>query len=77
MVTRTYKCENCGEFDLEQSIKDDPIKFCPNCEGTVKQKYYSEPLDGAIMFNNPHCGAISHRFLPKGGTKNGWNLRTK
>lgn len=30
-MTYTYKCDMCGEFDVEQSIKDDPLSECPNC----------------------------------------------
>lgn len=77
MITRGYKCENCGDIEVEQSIKDNTLEFCPKCEGAVKIRFFTEPLDGVMIFNNPHCGAISHRFLPKGGTKNGWNLRNQ
>lgn len=42
MPTYEYQCEKCGEgFELFQSMKDDPIKDCPNeaCggKGTVKR----------------------------------------
>jgi len=35
-----YRCPDCGhEFERIQSFRDDPIKDCPECEGTgVKKK---------------------------------------
>lgn len=30
-MTYTYKCEICGEFEAEQSIKDEPFDVCPTC----------------------------------------------
>jgi putative FmdB family regulatory protein len=36
MPTYEYECEKCGKkFDLFQSMKDDPIKKCPDCKGKV------------------------------------------
>ena len=32
-----YRCEKCGQFELEQSIKDDPISVCPTCGSTVQR----------------------------------------
>lgn len=38
MPTYGYKCEKCNhEFDTFQSIKDDPVKKCPECNGPVKR----------------------------------------
>ncbi|MDX9755297.1 MAG: zinc ribbon domain-containing protein [bacterium] len=32
MPTYDYVCDNCGhEFELFQSMKDDPIQECPEC----------------------------------------------
>lgn len=61
MVTREYKCKKCGNtFELVQSIKDPPIKEC-KCGEELIQKYGTE--NKILWFNNPHCGAISKRFL--------------
>ena len=36
MPTYEYKCEKCGwEFEQRQSIKADPIRECPRCQGRV------------------------------------------
>lgn len=33
MPTYSYKCQLCGnEIDVFQSIKDEPIKECPECK---------------------------------------------
>ncbi|MGB2598940.1 MAG: FmdB family zinc ribbon protein [Candidatus Omnitrophota bacterium] len=38
MPTYGYKCETCGhDFEMFQSIKDDAIKECPECNGPVKR----------------------------------------
>lgn len=40
MPTYEYECQKCGKtFDLFQSMKDDPIKTCPDkkCKGRVKR----------------------------------------
>jgi putative FmdB family regulatory protein len=38
MPTYGYKCESCGhDFEIFQSIKDDAIKECPECNGPVKR----------------------------------------
>jgi len=36
MPTYEYECSKCGKkFDLFQSMKDEPIKKCPDCKGKV------------------------------------------
>ncbi|RMF08603.1 MAG: zinc ribbon domain-containing protein [Candidatus Neomarinimicrobiota bacterium] len=39
MPTYEYKCANCGHyFETFQSIKDDPVRTCPQCgEDTVQR----------------------------------------
>ena len=38
MPTYDYECEECGiTFERFQNIKDDPIKKCPECGGSVKR----------------------------------------
>lgn len=36
-----YECENCGtHFEKIQSVKDDPIRQCPECSGTVHKVFH-------------------------------------
>lgn len=37
MATFEYKCEECGEFEVEQKISDDPLSFCPLCKEKGKE----------------------------------------
>ena len=36
-----YECENCGtRFERIQSVKDDPIRQCPECSGGVHKVFH-------------------------------------
>ena len=38
MPTYEYECKKCGKnFDVFQSITEDPIKSCPQCKGKVNR----------------------------------------
>lgn len=38
MPTYEYKCDSCGyNFEKIQSIKDEPLKICPKCNGKAKR----------------------------------------
>lgn len=37
MPTYEYECKKCGHFEFFQSIKDEKLKRCPTCKGTVKR----------------------------------------
>ena len=38
MPTYDYKCKKCEhEFELFQSMTDEPIKKCPECNGEVER----------------------------------------
>ncbi len=40
MPTYSYKCTKCAhEFDVQQSITDDAIASCPECEGKVQKMF--------------------------------------
>ena len=32
-----YRCQQCGEFEVTQKIKDRPLTRCPVCKGKVKK----------------------------------------
>ncbi len=39
MPTYDYECRKCGyEFELFQSMNDDPVSTCPRCSGPVERK---------------------------------------
>lgn len=35
----TYECKKCGEFTVEQSMKDEPLKKCPKCGQDVNKVF--------------------------------------
>ncbi|MEE9913014.1 MAG: zinc ribbon domain-containing protein [Deltaproteobacteria bacterium] len=38
MPTYEYECSCCGlHFEKQQSIKDEPLKECPECQGAVQR----------------------------------------
>ncbi|MDI3480890.1 MAG: hypothetical protein PWQ97_545 [Tepidanaerobacteraceae bacterium] len=37
MPTYIYRCKNCGDFEKEQSIKENPLRVCPTCGGPVQR----------------------------------------
>lgn len=41
-MTYDYKCKSCQhQWEQEQSIKDDPIKICPQCKKEEAQRQIS------------------------------------
>lgn len=36
-MTYQYKCEKCGVFEVQQSIKDKALTECPNCNSSVQR----------------------------------------
>ncbi|MBN1365010.1 MAG: zinc ribbon domain-containing protein [Syntrophaceae bacterium] len=39
MPTYEYECTNCGIFfERQQSIHDEPLSVCPECNGEVKRQ---------------------------------------
>lgn len=38
MPTYEYVCSRCGlQFEKQQSIKEEPLKECPECKGDVRR----------------------------------------
>ena len=38
MPTYDYRCKKCGhEFEVFQSMMDEPLKVCPECKGSVER----------------------------------------
>jgi len=49
MPNYDYKCLSCNtKFEIFQSIKDEPLKLCPNCNGELKRMIGS---GAGIIFN--------------------------
>ena len=49
MPTYDYLCDSCGhKFELFQSIKDDPIKKCPECKKLKLRRLFG--TGAALMF---------------------------
>ncbi len=41
MPVYEYECEQCGtRFERLQSIKDEPVRQCPECSGTVHKVFH-------------------------------------
>lgn len=40
MPTYVYKCDSCGaQFEQFQSFKDEPLRTCPSCAGSVRRVF--------------------------------------
>ena len=40
-----YDCLKCGNiFEVKQSFKDDPVAFCPKCNGRSRRKFHAVPV---------------------------------
>jgi len=40
MPTYVYACDTCGaQFEQFQSFKDEPLRTCPSCAGTVRRVF--------------------------------------
>ncbi|MBC7344897.1 MAG: zinc ribbon domain-containing protein [Clostridia bacterium] len=37
MPTYEYKCSQCGRFEVEQKITEEPLKECPTCGNKVQR----------------------------------------
>lgn len=49
MPNYDYKCLTCNtRFEIYQSIKDEPLAVCPNCNGQLKRMIGA---GGGIIFN--------------------------
>ncbi|MEC7809987.1 MAG: FmdB family zinc ribbon protein [Actinomycetota bacterium] len=72
MPTYIYRCQTCEkEFEIIQSIKDDPISECPaECSGVVKKVFSGVGISfkGSGFYKNDH-GANSKK-KPSSNTSN-------
>ena len=57
MPTYEYKCLECDhKFEAFQSMKDDPLESCPECEGNVKRLISSGESKGSSGESNCSSG---------------------
>ncbi len=78
MVRREYKCKDCKfNFEAMQSIKDETLKSCPECGGTLYQVYGED--NPIYFFDMPGVGAVSNRFATRGNGTSGkyWTMKGK
>ena len=62
MPTYGYECLSCdNQFEVFQSIKDDPLKTCEACGGTLRKRVY--PV--GISFKG--SGFYVNDYAPKAG----------
>ena len=68
MPVYEYECEQCGtRFERLQSIKDDPVRQCPECSGTVHKVFHPAGIifkgSGWYMDGGPRPANFSEKFL--------------
>jgi len=58
-----YKCNNCNyRFEKRQSINDQPIKVCPQCQGKVRRvisKNTNFILEESCFYRNDYLSQLS------------------
>jgi len=37
MPAYDYRCERCGDFEVQRRMSDPPLDACPNCSGPVER----------------------------------------
>ena len=61
MPTYIYRCQTCEkEFEIVQSIKDDPLEECPSeCSGAIKKVFSGVGISfkGSGFYTNDHGGS--------------------
>jgi putative FmdB family regulatory protein len=83
MPTYQYRCPACSHsFEEFQSITDDPIEVCPNCQGKTHRVIFREHIDrflreetvgqtlGARLLK--HRGDAASPGHPNGESSAGW-----
>lgn len=56
-----YECPKCGEFELEQSIKDEALEECPECGESVQRliSFTSFRLKGTGWYKTDYSKSTS------------------
>jgi putative FmdB family regulatory protein len=68
MPTYEYKCSACDHhFEIIQSIKDEPLKICPNCGEETLRKLISG--GAALIFKGSGFYLTDYKNKPDSGNK--------
>ncbi len=62
MPTYTYKCKFCGEKEIKQSIKDDKLNTCPECNSDNFERLISNGnfiLNGSGWYKDGYSSSKS------------------
>ncbi|MCF6336200.1 MAG: zinc ribbon domain-containing protein [Spirochaetales bacterium] len=72
MPTYDYKCKDCGkDFEYFQSMSDDPIKECPECQGSLRRLIgggLGIIFKGSGFYVTDNKGKNSNSSAPKAGS---------
>jgi putative FmdB family regulatory protein len=75
MPTYDYRCDECGEeFEVWQSITDDPLTECPRCGGHIRK--VMSPA-GIVLKGSGFYKTDSRRARTGGGDKKGEGEKAK
>jgi putative FmdB family regulatory protein len=68
MPTYEYRCGNCGhEFEQMQSIKADPLKICPRCNGESLRRLLG--TGSGLIFKGSGFYITDYKKNGNGGTE--------
>ena len=76
MPTYEYACKSCAhEWEFEQSIKDDPLKVCPNCHQETARRQISRGtgfiLKGGGWYSDLYSSTSNKPHGSSGGSSDG------
>lgn len=74
MITREYKCPNCGIFERKESVKDAPLDRCLDCNEKIMQIYGEINI---LLFNSPYFYDGSFHRHPQKTSNNPNGVRIK
>jgi len=69
-----YHCDTCGnEFEILQSMKDDPLKICPKCTGALRKMLYPVGISfkGSGFYTTDYKGTAKTSVESQSGSGEG------
>jgi len=67
-----YRCEECGKFQVTQSIKEKALNQCPTCENPIKRligKNVNIILKGSGFYSTDNKASLINTKSEKSGNK--------